>query len=130
MPWTFFDYVSSNGSNKIEAWLATLPDETPVRARLLAMLLYQQYQPLIRGKNFESLQGLGMFEIKLSMSVEYRLLAWYGPGQRDVTLLVGAREHNNRYRPPNFFQLAERRRDDILANRGEVTPTCLLPRNN
>ena len=121
---------SSTGSNKIEAWLATLPDENRVRARLLAMLLYQQYQPLIRGKNFESLQGVGMFEIKLSMSVEYRLLAWYGPGQKEVTLLAGAREHNNQYRPPNFFQLADRRRDDIVADRRRVTPTCLLPKNN
>lgn len=133
MCWTFLDYVSSSGSNQIKAWLESLPvgARKLVRAELAAILIIASPQKLLRPPRFESLQGVPMFEIKFKLkNIQYRILACYGPDRRQVTLLAGAIEKNNRYRPPNVFDTAARRRDQILSGRRQVMPTCLLQKSN
>ena len=133
MPWTFLDYVEANGSNQIEAWLESLAvgARKPVRAQLAAILAIASPQERLQPPRFEPLQGVGMFKVTFKLNnVQYRILAWYGPGRRQVTLLAGAIEKNDRYRPPNVFDTADRRRAEILSDRKRVTPTCLLQKSN
>jgi hypothetical protein len=68
-----------------------------------------------------------MFKIKFEKRrVAYRVFACYGPERKEVTLLAGAAERNNQYRPPGVFDTAARRRDEILSDRRRVVPTCLF----
>jgi len=133
MFWTFLDYVDSSGSNQIEAWLEALPvgARKPVRAKLAAILLTADAQQRLQPPHFEPLQGKGEFKVTFKLNnVQYRMLASYGPGRREVTLLAGAIEKNDRYRPLNVFDAAATRRAEILSDRKRVTPTCLLQKSN
>ena len=133
MPWTFLDYVDSNGSNQIEAWLESLSPSarTLVRPRLATILAFASPQERLQPPRFEALQGLGMFEIKFQLkNVAYRILAWYGPGRKEVTLLAGATKKNDQYRPPSVLDTADRRRAEILSDEGRVTTTCLFKESN
>jgi hypothetical protein len=134
MPWTFLDYVDTNGCNQIEAWLESLPKgaQTPVRAKLLAILTFASAQQQLRPPRFKVLQGMeGMLEIRFTeRRVAYRPLACHGPGRGEVTLLAGATKRNNQYRPPGVFETADRRRAEALSDRRRVTATCLLKTGN
>jgi hypothetical protein len=133
MVWTFFDYVDNSGSNQIETWIASLPigARGPVRAELAAILVIAAPEDFLGPPSFESLQGVGMFEIKLKLkNIQYRILAWYGPARKNVTLLAGARKKNDRYSPRTVFEMAERRRSEILSGIGRIAPTCLLRGSN
>lgn len=132
MCWTFLDYVDSSGSNQIEAWLESLPvgARKPVRAKLAAILIFASPQERLQPPHFEPLPGMRMFKVKFKLNVQYRILACYGPDRREVTLLAGAIEKNDRYRPPSVFDTAARRRAEILSDRKRVTPTCLLQKSN
>jgi hypothetical protein len=132
MPWTFLDYVDATGSNQIDEWLASLPigDRARVRAELLAILIVAGSEDLLQPPCFKALQGTRMFEVKLKLQrVQYRILACYGPGRRDVTYLAGARK-KNRYIPHTVFDVADKRRAEILSGGGRVVPTCLLRKIN
>ena len=129
MSWTFLDYVDSDGSNQIEAWLDSLPKpaRTPVRARLTGILIMHSVQEQLRPPTFDPLPGRRMFKITFEKRrVAYRVFACYGPERKEVTLLAGAVERNNQYRPPGVFDTAARRRDEILSDRRRVVPTCLF----
>jgi len=130
MSWTFLDYVDSNGSNQIEEWLNSLPKSTrtPVRVKLTNILIMHGVQEQLRPPRFDPLgAGRNIFKITFEMrKVAYRIFACYGPGRGEVTLLAGAVERNNQYRPPGVFDTAARRRDEILSDRRRVVPTCLF----
>lgn len=133
MSWIFLDYVDRNGSNQIEAWLESLPvgARKPVRAKLTAILIFASMQERLLPPHFEPLPGRSMFKITFEKrNVAYRVLACYGPGRKDVTLLAGAVERNDQYRPPGVFDTAARRRAEILSDRRRVTPTCLFGKSS
>jgi hypothetical protein len=133
MCWTFLDYVDDKGSNQIEAWLESLAvgARKPVRAKLAAILIFASAQQWLQPPHFEALQGMRMFKVRFKLNnVQYRILASYGPSRREVTLLAGAVEKNDQYRPPNVFDTADRRRAEVLSDRKRVTPTCLLQKSN
>jgi hypothetical protein len=129
MSWTFLDYVDSNGLNQIEAWLDTLPRSARagVRAKLTGILMINRVQEQLRPPRFDSLPGRPLFKINFDeRRVAYRVLFFYGPGRKDVTLLAGAVERNDRYRPPGVFDTAARRREEVLSDRRRAVPTCLF----
>ena len=134
MPWTFLDYVDASGSNQIEAWLESLPKgaRTPVRAKFAAILTIARAQRQLLPPRFCVLHGVErMLEIKfIEGRVAYRPLACYGPERGEVTLLAGATERNNQYRPAGVLETANRRRAEVLSDRRRVTATCLLKTGN
>ena len=133
MSWTFLDYVDSSGSNQIEAWIDSLPSaaRTPVRAKLTAILVMGSAQDQLRPPHFEPLHGLSMFKITFEKrNVAYRVLACYGPGRKEVTLLAGAVERNDQYKPPGVFDTAVRRQAEIPSDRRRVAPTCLFGKSS
>ena len=59
----------------------------------------------------------GFFEIKVThQRVQYRLLGFHGPGRREVTLVCGAREINNRWEPRATPNTARGRRTDVVSS--------------
>ena len=126
MPWTFLDYVDSNGSNQIETWLESRPKG--VRAKLTAILTIARAERQLSGPRFKVLHGAGgILEIRfLEGRVAYRPLACYGPRRGEVTLLAGATKRNNQYRPPGILDTANARWAEILLDRRRVVATCLL----
>ena len=136
MPWTFLDYVDANGSSQIAAWLADLPPNTrvKVRSKLLSVIVNHGVlgQPLGLPL-FEALTGShsGLIAIRFQvLGVAYRPLCCYGPRTGDVTLLAGATEHNNHYKPPGVRDTALARREEILADGRRAVPTCLFEEIN
>jgi len=136
MPWTFLDYVGANGTNRIEAWLKELPPgtRTKVQSKLVWTLNNADALglPLEGYPHFETLQGQysDLVAIRFKIRVVYRPLCCYGPRQGEFTLLAGATEHNNNYRPPGIRETALARREEIRADGRRAVPTCLFEEIN
>ena len=128
--WTFLDFTELNGRNRIRDWLAGLKPVVAkeVAATLRVKLEFARAQPLLRPPLFEPLTGYpGILEIKFkARKVQWRPLGFYGPEQLEFTLLVGAKEMNNRFVPASAPETAKGRRALVLADRRYVTSQCLL----
>ena len=122
MQWTFLDFVDENGTNRIKEWVESLPPSATkrVKAKLNAHILHLQAQTeLAGGPYMTSLHGecANLLEIKLRVGrVQYRPLACYGPGQREVTLLFGAEERGGKLKPTSACSRALKRRELVLAD--------------
>jgi len=119
--WTFLDYVNGNGVNKISEWLRSLPIEARVEFEALLDTLKAKetfgrpQTGTLRGK----CKGLCEFRFK-KHKVQYRPLFCYGPGNREVTILVGATKKDKRFIPPNACKTALNRTGEIEANKEQV----------
>lgn len=119
---TFYDFVSARGENVIDAWLAPIPwrarDEINVQLRLL-----RNVQNLNRPA-VGHLQGTdcrGLIEIRVTSERQrYRPLAYYGPEDGQIILLVGAREKGGKFEPKDACTIAWRRVNDIKSGRGSI----------
>jgi hypothetical protein len=59
----------------------------------------------------------GLVELRVVFAnVQYRPLAFYGPGEREITFLVGAIEKGRRFDPPNACQTAKQRRQLVMSD--------------
>ncbi len=129
--WVFLDFKDNSGANQIEDWLngLKLNVRKQVKATLKAKLDIHQHLPELREPVFKPLQGYDkIFEIRFKASrTEWRPLGCYGPERREFTLLVGAKEQNNRFVPRSAPDTAITRETLIMTDRRYVTPQCLLP---
>lgn len=111
MSWTVKDFVNEGGTNVIHEWLHKLSKgaRSRINNRLDLMRKLPQLQmPYARVRVAE---GDGLIEIRVKAEkVQHRPLAFYGPYQGDVTLLVGAIEKNDRLMPPDACATALRRK--------------------
>lgn len=63
----------------------------------------------------------GIYEIKFTVqSIQYRPLGCYGPGKKEFTILIGAKEQGDRFNPIRAASIAENRRNDILEGREQI----------
>jgi hypothetical protein len=89
--WTFYDYIEGS-RNVISEWLSALPSE--VRADLDARLNTLRAMkppwefPLVRPLKGKPWKGIREVRFK-SNNIQYRVLYVDGPGQYEVTLLLG-----------------------------------------
>lgn len=63
-------------------------------------------------RQLKSLEGpcAGLYELRFTIrNVQWRPLAYYGPGPRDMRNLFIARDVNNRWVPPSACQIARGR---------------------
>lgn len=118
----FFDFVSARGENVIEAWLASIPwqarDEINVQ-----LLLLRNVQSLHRPAvgHLQGPECRGLIEIRVTFQRQrYRPLAYFGPGEGQVTLLVGAKEKGGTFEPKDACAIAWRRVNDINTGRGSI----------
>lgn len=125
--WEFFDFVDGDGRNVIHEWLDGLAPSArkKVRQKLTARLDYLQATPVFALPYTRMLVGdcAGIFEIRFEVNnVQYRPLACYGPSGREVTILTGAIEVNDRFEPLSVPSTALERKALVMSNRRYVCP--------
>jgi hypothetical protein len=109
---TFFDFVNSRGENVIDTWLR---NEIPTEARLAIeaqLIVLQDVKTLTRpaAGDMKGQKCAGLIEVRVRENrQQYRLLGYYGPGRGQVTLLIGAREKNNKLEPREACSIAQKR---------------------
>jgi hypothetical protein len=113
--WAFKDYADESGRSVIAGWIDGMAQDRreKVRAKLDAYIStlkdreFAQWPPdwtaQIKGHP-------GLYEVRFTVKrVEYRPLFFFGPARREITLLIGAIEKNNRLIPPDAFGTASQR---------------------
>ena len=96
-----------------------------VRAEFRATMNGLRDQPTIAGwsrpNGFDRLSGeyreLGKFRFKVR-NVQYRPLGFFGPGQKEYTLLAWATERDDKFDPRGIRDTALRRRAMVLSDPG------------
>ncbi len=119
---TFFDFVSARGENVIETWLADIPWEARDEINFQIHLL-QNVTSLNRPSvgHLTGQECHGLIEVRVSCKRQrYRPLAYYGPEEGQVTLLIGAREKGGRFEPKDACAIAQRRIKSIESGRGTI----------
>jgi len=119
MRWRFLDYVNARGQNEIRDWLVSLPKKAQAKIdnRILTLRAYEgpwppQYVSALTGYE-------GIYELRVVASgVQYRPLGFFGPGEREFTLLIGAVEKGKLSR--SVCETACRRRQEVLADRSRT----------
>jgi hypothetical protein len=126
--WSFLDFVDDRGENVIQRWLQSLPPSArkSVKAKMTARIEYLEVTPVFCPPYARDLHGEceGLFEIIFRVkNLQYRPLACRGPDTtREVTLLMGAIEREERFDPPGACSTALRRKALIFADRRYVRP--------
>src|SRR5579859_6039420 len=123
--WTFMDFLEADASNTILAWLNSLrldrgrepraKVKINTRIQYLEALENWDWPPhmIARLACYDEIYELRV----VHKNIQYRPLGCYGPGQREFTLLVGAREENDDFRPREAPRIAKERRNIILRDR-------------
>ena len=126
MAWTFFDYVivRSDGEtvNEIHEWLNSKEVTAKAKAKINARVVTLQGFPLFPEQYFSAYKGWdGLYELRIVCSgVQYRPFGFYGPKQRQFTILVGSVEKGKV--PKSTLKVADERRKIVLADPGRICP--------
>jgi hypothetical protein len=126
MTWTFFDYVivRSDGEtvNEIHEWLNSKEVTAKAKAKINARVVTLQGFPLFPEQYFSAYKGWdGLYELRIVCSgVQYRPFGFYGPKQRQFTILVGSVEKGKV--PKSTLKVADERRKIVLADPGRICP--------
>jgi hypothetical protein len=121
--WSFWDYIDERGINLIYEWLMNRR-EVPVKARAKIQRILLQLsgtslwtRPL--ASNLDDYAGIVEIRI-LRMNVQYRLLGFRGPDERQFTILFPAKEVGGQFVPLAAPQIAQTRMRIVLADRSRV----------
>lgn len=110
--WTLRDYVAASGVNEIHVWLNGLPvrAKAKVNWRLAELEAMRQFVRPLTGR-LHTGDCEGLYEVRVDVgNVQYRPIFCYGPGGRDVTILYGAIEKDDKFVPPTACLIARRNR--------------------
>lgn len=93
MAWRFLDYINARSENEIRDWLISLPKKAQAKIDRMILVL-QAYEGSWPPQYVSALKGYeGIYELRVVASgVQYRPLGFFGPGDREFTLLIGAVE--------------------------------------
>lgn len=120
---TFYDFVSARGENVIDAWLRNdIPEDARAEIEVQLTLL-RDVRTLARpaAGDMKTRECRGLIEIRVKENrQQYRLLAYYGPGRAQVTLLIGAREKGGNLEPRDACSTALGRIKQIETGRGSI----------
>jgi hypothetical protein len=102
--WTFKVFINEKGIDVIAKWRAGLPpgDRAWIGVRLTYMRKIKNWDAhlvkKLQGKKYDPI-----YEIRISgNNVEYRPLGFYGPGEKDFTLVIGARKKSGKRGKPSW----------------------------
>lgn len=102
--WTFKVFLNDKGIDVIDKWLSGLPagDRAIIKRRLAYMKKVEAWEPplvkKLQGKKYDPI-----YEVKISgNNVEYRPLGFYGPGEKEFTLVIGARKKSGKKKKPSW----------------------------
>ena len=116
--WEFFDYVSAGGRNNIREWLDGLP--LSVQFDIDARIRFLEVTKEFSRTHVKPLRGdcKGLMELRVkSNKVQYRPLCFYGPKDRQITILLGAIEKGDRFVPKNACKTALKRKSVVNSDR-------------
>jgi hypothetical protein len=109
----------------IEHWYRRQSDGVQTAFDVVREYLEQRPREEWRRPDFDLLSGklrvLG--EIRLKVDKQYRIFGFFGPGQSEFTMLVGASKKVKNYDPPNALDTALNRRAEVLAD-GRRSRVC------
>lgn len=131
---SFRCYAPGGADGGIHAWYDALPIEVQAEIDATLETLTNSRRPW-PSSLFEKLRGgcHPLSEIKIAIPddenpdadpAQYRILAWEGPDDNEVTLLYGFKKETNDY--SSYCHAALRRRDGVRKN-GKKAPKCIFP---
>jgi hypothetical protein len=117
--WTFQTYKDQN-VNEIKGWIGELSPKARVKFR--KRISYLAITRIWIKKYAEKLKGYeNIIEIKIRYhNIQYRPLGCCGPGTREFTLLIPAREVGSEFEPRHAPKTAQKRCKLIHQNRKYV----------
>lgn len=112
--WTIKAFKTDRGENAVKNWVEEQPKKA--QAAIKVRLRYLATQQIWDRPHVKKLKGSKhIFEIRVtSIKVQYRPLGFYGPNQKEFTLLIGAIEKDSEFKPKTAIKTAESRRELIL----------------
>ena len=116
--WTFQDYTDGE-LNPIAEWLADRR-QVPIKAKakIDRVLLQLAQTPLwVRPltSNLDDYKGIVEIRVRY-MNIQYRILGFRGPWERQFTLLYPAVEQGDEFVPRNAPTIAENRMNEVMKN--------------
>jgi len=120
------DYVDHRGENVVHKDLRGFP--VAARAAINASIQHIEVtKPPFDVRDVKKLQNkngqncLGFIEFRIrSGGVQYRPIAWYGPGERQITIFGIAVEQNSRLHPFGICDTCNGRRGRLSRNEGRI----------
>lgn len=115
--WNFKVFLRDKTVNDIDEWLKLQPVKVRVKMRsIIAHLEITQNWPIQYFCNWVGSDNL--YELKITYNnVQYRPLGFFGPGIREFTILIGAKEIGNKLDPKAAPYIAEKRRELAIQDR-------------
>jgi hypothetical protein len=110
--WTIKVFVDENGKSDFYEWRDKLPKKARQKLRWVIdnMEITEDWIP---SKYFRLLPG-GIGEIRFNIhNRQFRPLGCYGPGEGEFTILIGAEEKGDRFKPLRVLDIAKERRQLI-----------------
>jgi hypothetical protein len=108
--WTIKVFVNDDGTDEIETWLRIQGKRILAKANKFIAHLEMEKEwrrPLF--DKFQNHDKLHEIRFRGPGNIQYRLIGYYGPQQRDFTILIGAIERGGKYTPRSALEIAERR---------------------
>ena len=111
--------MNARGQNEIRDWLVSLPKKAQAKIDYIILVL-QAYEGPWPLQYVSALRGYdGIHELRVVASgVQYRPLGFFGPGEREFTLLIGAVEKGRL--STRVCETAVRRRQEVVADRSRA----------
>ena len=114
--WKWRDYLDHMGRNVIVKWFKRIPDGAvaKIETRMLMMRdLPREDWASSWVSPYKSAERI--FELRIEhKNVQYRPLWFFGPKQRQLTLLIGATEVGDKIKPRVAPETAQERRNELL----------------
>lgn len=124
--WIFKCYCSPSDQDPVGDWYNGLSDVA--RAKFDTRLEFFRDNPHTSWgpERFKPLVGFeGIYEVRFQVkNVLYRPLGYFGPGRREFTFLVPAREQGDRFVPRDAPELAEQRKKKIELGEASTYECC------
>ena len=102
----------------IEDWYHRQSNEVQTAFDVVREYLEQRSRDEWRRPDFDLLSGklrvLG--ELRFKVDKQYRVFGFFGPGQSEFTMLIGASKKGKSYAPRNALDTALGRRMEVLAD--------------
>jgi Gp49-like protein DUF891 len=110
--WTFYDFLDVRGINLVRLWLDGLPKK--VQAKIDVRILFMQAQLIWPDGWVSALNGWpDILEVRIgSFGAAYRPLGFYGPGQKEFTIVLGTVEKGKL--PKRVLEAADERRRIVI----------------
>ncbi len=121
--WRFFDYVNARGDNEIRTWLDSKDVPKKAKAKINARLIALQGFPVFPEGWLSAYSGYpGLYELRISYKgAAFRPFGFYGPKQRQFTLLIGAIEKDSKI-PKGLLDSANERMAIVNGDPSRAVP--------